>query len=43
MDIWMATISLIALAVFAVLAVQSVRTRRSEIERRRRILSRYRE
>ena len=43
MDIWMATISLVALAVFAVLAFQSVRTRRNEIARRRRILSRYRE
>jgi len=43
MDIWMVTISLIALAVFAVLAIQSVRTRKNEIERRRRILSRYRE
>ncbi len=43
MDIWMATISLIAVVIFAVLAVQSVRTRRNEIERRRRILSRYRE
>ena len=43
MDIWMAAISLIAVVIFAVLAVQSVRTRRNEIERRRRILSRYRE
>ncbi|MFM1777306.1 MAG: hypothetical protein RLZZ260_873 [Actinomycetota bacterium] len=43
MDIWMATISLIAVVIFAVLAFQSVRTRRNEIERRRRILSRYRE
>ena len=43
MDIWMATISLIALAVFGVLAVQSLRSRRNEIERRRRILSRYSE
>jgi len=43
MDIWMAAISLIAVVIFAVLALQSVRTRRNEIERRRRILSRYRE
>ena len=43
MDIWMATISLIAVVIFAVLVVQSVRTRRNEIERRRRLLSRYRE
>ena len=43
MDIWMFAISLIAIAIFAVLAIQSVRTRRTEIERRRRILNRYRE
>ena len=43
MDIWMAAISLIAVVIFAVLALQSVRTRRNEIERRRRIVSRYRE
>lgn len=43
MDIWMVTISLIAVVILAVLAFQSVRTRRNEIERRRRILSRYRE
>ena len=43
MDIWMFAISLIAIAIFAVLAVQSVRTRRNEIERRRRILNRYRD
>lgn len=43
MDIWMIAICSMALASFAVLVTQSVRTRRNEIERRRRILSRYRE
>jgi hypothetical protein len=43
MDIWMITLVSLSFAILASLVAQSLRQRRKETERRRRIFSRYRE
>ena len=43
LDIWMITICLIAATTFVALAVQSIKLRRIEQQRRKRILNRYRD